>query len=350
MTPLIAPAPVSVPTPEAPDSAATIHLVGAGPVGRALLDLLAARPDDRPPVRLVALSDTSGTTYARRGLDVREIRRFKADGGRACDHPQGRAVATEVAVDLVAADVVVDATSTNPAHAQAALVRAQAALRTGARLVLAGKDALAHGATRLPRERIGCNAVLGGTGARLLSERHDLADCDAVALVPNASTTAILTSVESGASVAEGIEEARRRGILEADATLDLDGSDAAVKLAAVVALLWGRRVAFEEIERESLVSVDAVQVRAARAAGQCVRLVARATRTGPLRVCHEVLSREAALAVPSDRVAYQYSWRDGRRRIHIGKGLGPERTARALLVDVEDCLAKRAATERNAR
>ena len=118
--------------------------------------------------------------------------------------------------------------------------------------MLAAKDSLCQAGEILlaggNRDRVGVNAVLGGTGHALKTELLELRrECKAVALVGNASTTAVIETVERGGSIEDGIRQAQVAGVLEPDPELDLSGTDAAVKLAAVVRVCTARRGALPE-------------------------------------------------------------------------------------------------------
>ncbi|MBK9129547.1 MAG: hypothetical protein IPM13_17440 [Phycisphaerales bacterium] len=129
---------------------------------------------------------------------------------------------------------------------------------------------------------------------------------------------------------------ARARGLLEADPTLDLDGSDAAAKLALVCAVLWGARLDPGTIARPHADALDPAAVFLAARSGRACRLVARAGRGGSEpRVAWEALPPGSPLAVPSDRVAYAYADAEENVRLHVGSALGAHRTAAALLDDV---------------
>src|SRR5690606_32170811 len=145
----------------------------------------------------------------------------------------------------------------------AAVARGDAALRRGARLALASKDGLAAAAARWlgarVAGRVGCNAVLGGVRAPFPAELDALpAASTAVAIVGNATSTTVVEVVEQGGSVADGIDCARRRGLLEADPELDLTAHDAAVKLAIVATALSERPVDAAAIARCDLRALDA--------------------------------------------------------------------------------------------
>ena len=57
----------------------------------------------------------------------------------------------------------------------------------------------------------------------------DVKSADSRAIL-NSTTNVVIEAMRAGRSLAEGIEEARRIGITEADASFDIDGWDAAAK------------------------------------------------------------------------------------------------------------------------
>lgn len=328
--------------PGARPRAATLHLLGPGRVGSSFLRQL-----HDLPVRVVAVSDTGGTVHDGNGIDVDAMLRHKATGQSVVSLRGGIPMDACEAIDRVRADLVVDATPTDPAGTAAAVGRGDAALRTGAFLVLCAKNALAAAGDRWLRAphrgRVGIHAVLGGTGKQLVRELDGLREgCTALALVGNVTTTVVIQAVESGASIAQGIEEARHRGLLEPDPTLDLDGSDAATKLCAVWNVLFATAAAHRAmpgvVPRQDLRDLDAAVVQERAARGATTRLVARATRDGALCVGYEELPATSILAAPADRVVYGYLGAAG-MQVHCGTALGHGRTATAMLADMADAL-----------
>lgn len=191
---------------------ATLHVIGLGAVGRALLQLLNASP-----FRLLGVTDSSGTarldTEAHRPGRIAEI---KAQGGSVNSSLFGYRLSLRAAIDWVDADVIVDLTATDFTRPEWAAALQRGVLENGRTLVLAAKDALCLGAPTWLRdryaERLGINAVLGGTGSRFVRE---------------------LPYLRTACRAA-----ARGRGLLEADPELDLTGADARVKLAIAVRTL----------------------------------------------------------------------------------------------------------------
>ncbi len=324
---------------QSPGRTRTLHLLGPGQVGRAFLQQLGELP-----VRVVAISDARATVFDREGLPLDAIVAHKAAGGSLLSWPRAEAIPTALAVRIVGADVVVDATPTDAAGTAAALQRAHAALQNGAFLALCGKNAFAEAAPEwllgAPRGRVGVHAVLGGAGQPLLRELDELREhARAVVAVGNVTTTVLVDAIERGASLAEGIAEAQARGLLEADPTLDLDGSDAATKLRCVWGAVFGTpghsAPSAEAIARDDIRALDVELVRARARAGKTTRLVARGSRAGhDLRVRFEELPLGSPLAAPPDRVVYGYELPAG-LRLHTGLALGHTLTAAALRADV---------------
>ncbi|RMH15420.1 MAG: hypothetical protein D6701_10070 [Gemmatimonadetes bacterium] len=312
----------------------TVHVVGLGPVGLALVELL-----ESESLRLAAVSDSSGTARAREAdLRADVLRRGKQAGGALADELGGRAIPLVHALGDVAADIVVDATATSFDRAGWGELLEGAVLARGAHLVFAAKDGPAlHLPAWLRRYpgQVGVNAVLGGAGAALLAELRGLrASTRAVRIAGNATTTTIIQAIERGGTIDEGVAAATAAGLLEADPELDLRGRDAAVKLAVVVGALTGRAVEPAAIPSEDVRSLDPEELRRRARGGRTTRLVGRWDGGRPV-VRYEALALDDPLAVAADEVAYAYRSRNGLERVHRGGGIGPLATARAALVDV---------------
>ncbi|TAJ22054.1 MAG: hypothetical protein EPO68_03850 [Planctomycetota bacterium] len=302
-------------------------LVGLGQVGRAALQDAASAGLD-----IVAVADTSGVLYSAAGVDAARVAAHKA-AGRALSDLGAERLPLELALGLIQPALVLIATDSDPRRAAAARAFARTALAEGARVAFAAKHAFAEPDAVLGAAvaggSLGCDAALGGTGRALASDLARLrAECVEVELVANATSTLVLDALARGATLASALEAARAQGLLEGDPSADLDGTDAALKLAAVAALVFERTLELGAPRRPDLRALDA------RSIAPRTRLVARASRGG----CAELELRELApgdpLAARPGSVVYAYRLRDGRRSVHVGRALGAAKTARALLAD----------------
>ena len=321
----------------------SVHVLGVGAVGCALLDRLAA---DRR--RVIAVTDSTATIHDTCGLDAGAITSWKRAGRTLRELPSARFLPGASAIAHVDADIVADATSTDLARADwtAAL---GAALARGVCIASAAKAALcdagAEWLTSDHRARVGCNAVLGGTGRSFIAELPELRQrTRAIAIVGNASTTTMIDAIERGLTLEEGIDDARRLGFLEPDAELDLRGADAAVKLAIVAGIVTGRRIDPRTIVAEDIRSLDVHTIRARPRRNATTRLIGRLSDRGELHVGYEEVSRDSILAAPCSRVVYEYRLTRDERRLHIGSSLGSAATAGALFADIRALAGEAAA------
>jgi homoserine dehydrogenase len=317
----------------------TIHLIGAGKVGQALLRLIATTR-----YRVVAVTDRSATVYRRDGVDAAGVAAHKACGLPLSLHPDGGEIPLSLAVAEIGVSCVVDATATGPQTAEAARQRCLAVRRDGRRLVLAAKHGLLAGCDLLLDDRnlphVGFNAVLGGTGLALKREITRIRTrCQGIACVPNATTSVVIDALASGNDLEGALACARRAGLLEADAELDLRGADARVKLELVASAVFGRKARLEG-GQPSLHDLDPDLLRWRMQRRRATRLVGRGTPDGTVRLAFEELPLGSPLAVPGSRVAYLYDLGGGESRLHLGDGLGAEGTARALLADLDALFA----------
>jgi len=157
---------------------------------------------------------------------------------------------------------------------------ARAALEHGTPYVTANKALLAtHGgelakiAERRAAALLGSASVGGGT-PMIETTEHLAATGGIQGLrgIVNATTTYILSAMGNGRSYDEALREAQAAGYAEADPSFDVDGRDAAQKLAILASVAWGTWHSEAEVETAGIVGVDV-------AAGDTVRLVAEATK-----------------------------------------------------------------------
>jgi homoserine dehydrogenase len=156
---------------------------------------------------------------------------------------------------------------------------ARAALAAGTPYVTANKALLANHGDELARLAAKHGAALLGSasvggGVPMIETVAHLAATGAISRlrgVLNATTTHILSAMGEGRTYGEALREAQEAGYAEADPTLDVDGRDAAQKLAILAGSAWGEWRAEIQVERHGIRGLDV-------SAGQAVRLVAEAT------------------------------------------------------------------------
>jgi len=329
---------LGAPKLEAPP--ARIVVIGVGKVGCELLSQI-----DPREFLVTAVADSTAWVAEPKGLPLKEIVSLKAAGGALAAHPGAAPIDSELCITLTSAEVIVDAASSSPESAPGALARARAALRAGKKLVLASKGAARLAPAELLGEgsaaRVAASAVLAGAGRALQLRVRELRRSIELACVPNGTTTWILQAVEQGAELEEAIAQAKALSICEPDPSLDLCGFDAATKLAIAYGATFGGYVEFSPGPAAELRALDVAEIRARAKRGRCTRLVGRASCDGELKLQFEELPAGSPLAVPPDRVAFQFHLGQRRSAVLLGSALGARATAQAILTDLRELVCE---------
>jgi homoserine dehydrogenase len=315
-----------------------LGIAGLGTVGAGLLHLLEAHGD--------RLADQLGRPVVVAGIAARDRSKDRgvAIGNfRWFDDPVALAVdpGIDCFVELMGGDEGV------PRRA------VEAALEAGKHVVTANKALLArHGfalARLAERKRVALNfeaAVAGGIPV-IKTVREALVGnrVKRVYGILNGTCNYILSKMTSErAAFADVLAEAQAKGYAEADPTFDIGGFDAAHKLALLTSLVFGTRVALDQIHIEGIQSITAADIEAADSLGFRIKLlgVAMATESGiEARVHPAMLPKEAAIAGVSgvtNAVALDADFAGN--LLLVGPGAGARATASAVASDIVDIAA----------
>ena len=226
-----------------------------------------------------------------------------------------------------------------------ALDLVRAALAAGRPVVTANKALLAvHGAT-LPRTApLAFEAAVAGGIPVIKALREGLAGnrITRVAGILNGTCNYILTAMrEQKREFADVLAEAQALGYAEADPATDIDGVDAAHKLAILAALAFGHPVRFEAVHVEGIRRVSALDIAFAEELGYRIKLlgIARRTEAGVEARVHPCL---VPAATPIARVDGVFNAvvaeGDAVGRVMLeGRGAGAGPTASAVVADLVD-------------
>jgi homoserine dehydrogenase len=218
---------------------------------------------------------------------------------------------------------------------------ARAALDQGTPYVTANKALLAtHGGelAELAERRVAAllgSASVGGGTPMIETTSHLAANGEIVRMrgIVNATTTFILSAMAEGRTYEDALAEAQAAGYAEADPSFDVDGRDAAQKLAILASVAWGRWLPEAEVATAGMTDFP-VEL------GSTVRLVGEASpderSVGP-----RVLDAADPLAVVSGvESMLEITMRDGSSFRISGPGAGGHVTARAVYADVARLVA----------
>lgn len=312
-----------------------IGIAGLGTVGGGVLRLLQAHADllaQRSGRRIVVAAVSARDRHRDRGVPL--------DGVRWYDDAVALAADPEI-------DVMVELIGGANGIAKAVC---ETAIGHGKQVVTANKALLAvHGADLAARaEEAGVAlafeaAVAGGIPA-IKGLREGLAGnrIDGVFGILNGTCNYILTEMRTtGREFSEVLAEAQKLGYAEADPSFDVDGVDAAHKLAVLAALAFNARVEFDDLHIEGIRQVSALDIAYAQELGYRIKLLGIARRTDEglsLRV-HPCMVAEAspiahvegvfnAVVAQGDFVG---------QVMMTGRGAGAGPTASAVVADLVD-------------
>lgn len=241
----------------------------------------------------------------------------------------------------------------------------EAALKRGKPVVTANKEVLArHGDAlfALAAEQglpIGFEASVGGGIPIIKAMRESLAGDQVTRIVGiiNGTTNFILSRMaENGASFEAALKEAQDLGFAEAEPDFDIQGTDAAHKIAILAAIAWGLAFDVDQVCAEGMHLVRAEDLEFAARLGYSIKHLGMAaidergveTSVFPALVPHgNLLSQVGGVTN-----AVQVSSRSLGESLYMGPGAGALPTANSVLADIMDIAcgnAPRPMSRRNA-
>ncbi len=268
-------------------------LIGFGSVHRAFARLLL---DKREVLHqkyglsftVVGVADSRGAVMNADGLELTGLLAHKAAGQSAITFPGGKTLPDSPTLARTADyDLLLEASPVNLTDGEPALGCVRTALSRGKRAVLANKAPLVidfAGLHQLAREHdagLAFSATVCGGLPLINVGQRDLiaADIHGVEGVFNATSNYILSRMAAGESYDDALLEAQRRGVAETDPGLDVDGWDTANKLVIVANAVLGAPARLEDVTVTGMREITAGEIARARAAGNMIRLIARAER-----------------------------------------------------------------------
>ena len=286
--------------------------LGFGNVGRALVRLFVAKSAE--------LRDQYGIEFRVTGVASRRIGWLTNSNGfdvamllSNVPLAEQSSTADNISGWLKAAqpDAVFETTSLNPDSGQPAIDYLRAVLDAGAHAITANKGVLVHGYQELA-------ALARKQGKRLLFESAVLDSAPVFSLfretLPavklrgfsglfSSTTNVIIETMEAGRSFEEGLKTAQELGVTETDASHDIDGWDATVKVCALANVLMNVPLKPAEVNREGIRELTNRKVQAARAEGKPFKLIARAKLTGDGKIAASVRPEQIMASDPLGNV-----------------------------------------------
>lgn len=315
---------------------AGIAILGLGTIGSAVARLIDSR---------------SGAIERDYGLSLEVVRVLERGPDRASRAGLPGEVVTQSIDDLLVDERVRVVVEVLGGESPAADYIEQA-LSAGKHVVTANKEAVSKHFDRLQRaaHRSGSalmfEASTGGGIPLLVSYRQILAANQVTSLrgILNGTTNYILTQMtNAGATFQDALGKAQELGYAEPDPTADVEGYDAAYKLAILASIMSGQHFHPDGIDRTGITGVSPDDIEAARESGEVIKLLGQATLKGGRVVASVGPKRVSAgnlLAHVSDNYNALEIVGDSVGPVVLsGQGAGPDPTASAVLSDIIEAL-----------
>jgi homoserine dehydrogenase len=273
----------------------SIAMMGFGNVNRALAQIIrtqtAAMTQELGFTMLVtAITDMRlGTVIDETGVDLEAVLKMEpgttvagmTGGTAACDN--------EAFARTAPADILIEATFTNPVDGEPALSHVRWGLESGKSVCTTNKGPAAFAVEEL-------KALAADNGVRFEFEGAVMSGTPVIRLaagplkgvgingfsgILNGTSNYILGRMESGLSQADAITEAQDLGYAEADPSADIGGSDVRLKVTVLTNELLGVSISPDQVITEGITAVTAEMIAEAAAEGTRWKLIGQATRAG---------------------------------------------------------------------
>lgn len=337
-----------------------LAFLGFGNVGRALAELLLHKQVELEEAYDITFMVTGistgrhGSLINPNGVELAEV--FESLQKK---HPLDRlsSVAVTDTFDFIhkcGADVLFENSPVNYETGQPSVEHVRLALEQGMHVITANKGTIVHAyreLTELARSKgkyfLFESTVMDGAPIfSLFRSALPVARLQSFKGILNSTTNLILTRMETGESFDAAVKYAQEIGISETDPAGDIDGWDAAVKVAALATVLMNTPIKPSDVERAGIRHVTPDMIRDARMDGKRYKLICSAERDG-----EKIKSQVAPELVPasspffsvtgtSSAITFETDALSGLTLVESEPG--PQTTAYGLLADFVNAVSNR--------
>lgn len=269
-----------------------VALLGFGNLGQSVARILLEKKEEiekeyGTAVNVVAITTkTRGNLVDAWGIDLERVLNNIQETGvfPKSQETMLQRNALDVA-EAVEYDVLIEMTPLEFATGHMATNHVMAALKRGKHVICANKGPLAWHYRELNAlaEKNGCkllfeSAVMDGTPIFSIV-RENLSMCRVTEIkgILNSTTNYILQGIEKGKTLKEVVADGKKKGILETNPKNDIEGNEAAAKMAALTNVLMGTDITPDDIEIAGIEDITKDRIDEAAARGNVIKLICRA-------------------------------------------------------------------------
>jgi len=326
-----------------------IILCGFGVVGQSLVKLFDSRSEDlyakyglKP--RVVGIIDSKGSAVDPSGLEFSKLVEVKKKFGTIKNYADTKNTMSGVEMlKNIEADVLIETTASNYKDAEPGMTHITTAMKKGMHVISVNKGPLALAFPSLMelaiynRGMLKFSGTVGGGTPILDYAKNSLSGerITSFAGILNGTTNYILSNMVTGVSYDDALKDAKEKGYVEADETLDLDGLDAAAKLVILANWIMGMKVTLPDINCTGIRKVTLDDIKKAAKKNCAIKLIASCNKelvVGPREV-----SNDDPLCVNGTLNAIAFTSEHSGTQTIIGKGAGGMETASSILRDLLD-------------
>ena len=292
-----------------------IAILGFGNVGRAFARLLTEKQEEiyskfNVKVDVVAVSTRSkGCLVNEGGIDLmsvlNELEKYNHFDESRSDYKDISSMEIAESADY---DILFELTPLQIFSGQPAIDHIKTALNRKKHAVSANKGPIAWAFKSLNDLAAENNVlfyyettVMDGTPVfNLVDETLKFCKVTEVKGILNSTTNFVLEEIAKGKSYDEVIQEGKKRGFVEEDPSMDIEGWDAAAKTAALLNVLMGADITPYDIDRKGIEDISYKKIKEAEARGNVIKLVCYGgIEAGKItaRVTPEEVSKNSLLA-----------------------------------------------------
>lgn len=318
-------------------------------VGQSLVKLFDSRADDlyakyglKP--RIVGVFDSKGSAVSPSGLDLGKLIEIKKKHGTVKNYSDSKNNLTGIEmIKKLHADVLIETTASNYKDAEPGMTHITTAMKKGMHVISVNKGPLALAFPSL-MELAAYNQVMlkfsgtVGGGTPILDYAKNSLRGERItsfAGILNGTTNYILTNMANGMSFDVALKDAKKKGYVEADESLDLDGLDAAAKLVILANWIMDMKVTLPDVKCTGIRNVNSKDIQKASKNNSAVKLIASCNRD--LTVSPKEISKDDPLCVNGTLNAISFTSEHSGTQTIIGKGAGGMETASSILRDLLD-------------
>ena len=326
-----------------------IILCGFGVVGQSLVKLFESRSEDlyvkyglKP--RVVGVFDSNGSAIDSSGLDLAKLVDTKKKFGTVKNYSKTKNNMSGLdIIKNLEAEVLIETTASNYKDAEPGMTHITSAMKKGMHVISVNKGPLALAFPSLlelatyNQVMLKFSGTVGG-GTPILDYAKDSLRGERItsfAGILNGTTNYILTNMANGLSFDSALKDAKDKGYVEADESLDLDGLDAAAKLVILANWIMGMKVTMPDIHCTGIRKVTTEDIKKAARKKCAIKLIASCD--GKLEVSPKEVSIDDPLCVNGTLNAISFTSEHSGTQTIIGKGAGGMETASSILRDLLD-------------